>query len=525
MEINFLKKIRYSTLFIIILGILVFVNLISVRHFLRFDLTDENEYTLSDSTKKILGSLDDVVNIKVYFSEKLPPNLIPLSQYVHDLMSEYFSYSKGNIQVDYIDPLSDPALSEEVSQLGIPQIQMNILEKDKVQLQNGYLGIAIFYVDKHEVLPFVQDTENLEYELSSAIKKVTNPVEKVLGFLKGHLEYEIYGESAEYSTFGEALGKNYEIKEIDISQQKAISGVDTLIVAGPSSPAFSDTDISAIEQFMKGGGNVIFLLETFGVGGGLQTTATDLGVLKSFLESLGVSVKNGFVLDEVNEMASFSQGFVRFFVPYPFWVKIVDFSKTQPIVSKLDSLVFPWASPLSVSQKEMVNFEILAKSSSHSFLQESPNLDPNQNFSLPESASTQDMVVLGSQRFSASTVSGTDDSSNATTGDNSNVTGDTVSRFAVIGDADFLKNNFLNQFPQNLDFGLNLVDYLTLDESLIGIRSRGASDRPLLISSENPERTKLIARIIGILGMPLLIVLYGIIRGYLRRRDQQNFEF
>ena len=41
----------------------------------RLDLTAENLYTLSEGTKDLLGEIDDVVQIKLYASAELPPEI------------------------------------------------------------------------------------------------------------------------------------------------------------------------------------------------------------------------------------------------------------------------------------------------------------------------------------------------------------------------------------------------------------------------------------------------------------------
>ena len=50
----------------VVLGILILINLISIRVFGRIDLTSQDVYTLSDASKNIVGSLDDRVTIKAY---------------------------------------------------------------------------------------------------------------------------------------------------------------------------------------------------------------------------------------------------------------------------------------------------------------------------------------------------------------------------------------------------------------------------------------------------------------------------
>ncbi|MGA9408494.1 MAG: Gldg family protein, partial [Bacteroidota bacterium] len=57
---------------LLVLGILIVVNVISVRIFDRLDLTKQKVYTLSDASKKLVRSLDDRVTVRAYFTEDLP---------------------------------------------------------------------------------------------------------------------------------------------------------------------------------------------------------------------------------------------------------------------------------------------------------------------------------------------------------------------------------------------------------------------------------------------------------------------
>ena len=51
---------------------LVLLNLIARNHYFRWDFTDTKMYYLSSSTKKVIGRVDDLLNVKVYFSDNLP---------------------------------------------------------------------------------------------------------------------------------------------------------------------------------------------------------------------------------------------------------------------------------------------------------------------------------------------------------------------------------------------------------------------------------------------------------------------
>ena len=107
------RRLKYSTNYIalacIVLGILAVVNFFFVRHFARIDLTQDKRYTLTTSTKEVLGNLDDIVTIKFYFSKKIPSYLVNLKRDVTDLLDEYRAYAGGNITLKLIDPDENPA--------------------------------------------------------------------------------------------------------------------------------------------------------------------------------------------------------------------------------------------------------------------------------------------------------------------------------------------------------------------------------------------------------------------------------
>ncbi|GAH54513.1 unnamed protein product, partial [marine sediment metagenome] len=79
----------------IVIGTVVFANLISRRLFFRWDLTKNKVYTLSGSSRNIIGQLDDRLLAKVYFSDNLPGELANSRRYLQDILEEFQAYSGG----------------------------------------------------------------------------------------------------------------------------------------------------------------------------------------------------------------------------------------------------------------------------------------------------------------------------------------------------------------------------------------------------------------------------------------------
>jgi len=517
---NFLKRFQFARdsymVTALIVAIVLLFNFIASRHFVRVDLTQSHLYALSDSSKDIMRNLDDIVTVKVLFSETLPPHIFAIRQYVDDVLEELASYSKGRLQVMNLNPDS-PDAATEAQKLGIPQVQMNIIEKDKLEVKNGFLGIAVLYGDKKEVLPVVQRSDSVEYDLMAAIKKVTAKQERAVAFFTGHGEPSLTdkvgvgtpGDS--YSFMKKALDRNYKVQEVTLADERSLDGFDTALVAGPKT-AFSEKEQFLVDQFLMRGGNLVMLLDTVDVSQDLQTTQPALGV-SDLLPSYGVELDKALALDLSSENASFNQGFMNFIVPYPFWIRAVNkfFEPGNPIVAKLDSVVFPWTSPLKLTSMEGVRQTVLINSTTNAWTQVSPfNLAPNQVQGSSQKSQYPLAAVLKGNFTSAFKGKRNPFGSKELL-----QTSSKPGQILVIGNSRMVLDRFLTMFPQNLTFLMNAVDDMTMDQSLIAIRSRSSFDLPLKDLSATERET---VKFLGTFLMPVLVILYGVLRSFARKR-------
>ncbi len=154
---------------------------------LRWDATAQQEYTLSQTTKELLGSLQEPLLIRAYISSKSHPLLDPLRPQVEDLLREYAIAGKGRVTAEVVDPAQDPALEAEANQTyGIQPTPFQVSDRYQASVINAYFDILVRYGDQDVVLNFrdliqvEQSPEggvdvrlrNPEYDLTSAIKKV-----------------------------------------------------------------------------------------------------------------------------------------------------------------------------------------------------------------------------------------------------------------------------------------------------------------------------------------------------------------
>ena len=92
-------------------------------------------------------------------------------------------------------------------------------------------------------------------------------------------------------------------------------------------------------------------------------------------------------------------------------------------------------------------------------------------------------------------------------------------RLVVVGDVNFVDQQFVQGNPQNLIFLANSLDWLAQDERLIQIRSKDRTPPPLIFTSDFLQTG---FRWGNLVGVPLVFVLIGLARAVDRRRKSEQ---
>jgi len=516
---------------VIVIVLVLVINIFSTQLFGRWDVTENKDFSISGTTKDVLKNLDDVVNVKAYFTKELPGYLLNRNLEVRDILTEFEEVSHGNVIVTFLDPSEKNDIEQEARGMGIPTLQFNVVEKDKFQVTNGYLGIGVFYGDDREIIPIVQDSASLEYDLTAAISKVTRETIPTIGFFEGKGSWE----SGDLSQVRDLLERQYRIRGISAGSTIAQS-IDTLIIPGVKE-SLSEQDKYAIDQFLMAGGDILVLAE------GTTINPSDLSVEKrntgigELLAQWGVRLNKNLALDTSNELAAFRTDQVQFFSPYPFWIKIkaAGFNPESGIVNKLESLVVTWASTLEVLEEKLTDKTThidLVRTTANGWTQDGDwVLNPR---AIPEPLEgTQASLVLATMLtghfeslYSKDEIpprivtdeDGVESEEPVSSEEREKFLASTEEgRVIVVGDSDFPLDINLNRFASNTIFFQNLVDALTTDEALINIRSKTVTDRPLQDLSENRKNW---VKWGNILGVSVLFTLYGLMRFNKRRKNK-----
>ena len=502
-------------------GVLVVLNLLGMAFFHHWDLTEGKIYSLSDFSKKVMRDLNDVILVKLYFTADLPAPYNANARYIKDQLSEYKAYARGKMKFEIIDPIKDQK-ENEAQGLGIPAVQINAVEKDKIEVKKVYMGLAVLFEDKREVLPLIQSTANLEYDVTSAIKKITSDTMLTVGFLSGRGEP---GLTDELSVAKRELERQYSVRAVTITPGSLIDpDVRALLVVGPTD-SLSAFELYALDQFVMRGGRVGWFVDGVRVDPATQMAqnlSTNLDVL---LAAYGIKVNKDLVVDtrssRIGVMQRQENLSYQTIVEYPFFPEAVTFDKGNLITKDLGTISFPYVSSLdtAAAQQQGIVCKTIVRSSEHSGRKTEPYMiQPLQRFTLDDFPE-RDIPL-------AATVVGTFSSYyNAYPVPDSGVAGlppvisrSPLTRMVVVGDGDFMRDRS-SRNPGNIAFFLNIVDWLAQDEGLITIRSREATSRPLDPNLSDGARWRY--KYANMLVPPLVIVAFGVVRWRVRRAKRQ----
>jgi len=508
-------------LILIVSGILVAGNVIAQRFFFRLDLTEDRRYSIAPATRAVLEGIDDVVNVDAYFSRDLPPYLLNLRRQVEDTLDEYRAYSGGRLHVEFKDPGGDPFTLEKLRSLGIPQIQLEILQKDQFKVTNVYLGIAFLYGGRKEVIPVVQDIARLEYEITGAIVRLTSLEKKGVGWFAGSAGGATPGRGS--NPLIQELRRFYDVHEFGPEDFREIPApIRTLIVEGPQD--LSEEARFSIDQFLMGGGKAIFLVDHFSMDvGNLSPVPMESGV-HDLLEHYGVRLSRDMIVEPYyNATASFTSGFMSFRIPYPYWPRLPRdlLDREHPITSGLETVTLPWTSSLVVvaGEESGIAAERLVSSSPQSWAESAPyNFSPQKKVVPPQSSEemkSRPLAVLLSGRFPSFYEERPPPPPAEGEESPAVIRESPETSILVVGSSRPVNAEFLRLFPENAVFLMNAVDWMTFGSELIGIRSRTSGERTLM---ELPARAKTALKVGNVILFPAAIALFGFLTLVLRRR-------
>lgn len=476
---------------LLLVGIVVMLNVLSGRYFLRADFTSDNRYTLSDATKELVRSLEDPVTVTAYFTEDLPPAISSVRNEFKDLLIEYSNLSRGNVVYEFVSPNDEPDLEQELAQKGIAPRMLNVREKDQNVQKTVYLSAVVQYGDNEEVLPLILPGTSMEYDLTTAIKKLTVDEKPYVGFIQGHGE----PATSDFMQVVKSLEVLYNVEGVTLSDTVQLEKYEALAWVGPTD-SIPVHHFTMVENYLDNGGNLLVSINR--VDGDLQTSRGEVlnTGLETWLFERGVEVEDEFVVD--NSSASVNvvqqQGPFKFQtqMPFPFLPMLTNFAD-HPVSKGLETVVLRFASPVNFTGDSTIKATPLALTSGLSGTVNAPLYFNIQKKWGENDFNRSEMPVAYALEGKINNYA--------------------QGRMVVIGDADFAVNGSGEQAQQvnedNVNLMVNSVDWLADDTGLIDLRTKGVTNRPL---EQIDEGRKTFLKYMNFILPVLLIIFYGIFR-------------
>ncbi len=466
---------------------------------IRLDLTENRLYTLSEGTKRVIGKLDEPINLYFYFSDSLArdaPQLRNYAQRVRELLEEIAATSRGRIVLQVIDPL--PFSEDEDRAVGFGLVGAPVGGSGDTL----YFGLAgTNSTDGVAAIPFFQAGKEpfLEYDLAKVIASLGEQERPVVGWLSS---IEI-GPGFDPATsrvnegwlmFSE-LSSLFEMRRVDRAATRIEDDVDLLLLVHPKN--LSDDTLYAIDQFVLRGGRLLALVdphaETEQAGQGVDPTAAMFSGKESDLPKLfaawGVKYDPGqVVLDAQYALQVNLRDQPR---PVRHLAMIGPdasaMSQSDVISAQLASVNFSTAGHFQLADGATVEIEPLVQTSGNAALVAVDRVrflpDPQSLFG--------DFNSTGEHYVLAARLTGTLKSAfpeRAAEGHLAESSG--PANIVLVADTDmfadamwaqaqsFFGQRIVNAFAGNGDFIVNAVDNLVGNADLISVRTRASSSRP-----------------------------------------------
>jgi len=551
-------KPQKNLIFIIYLAIaLVLVNFLASQFHQRFDLTQDQRYTLSPAAKEIIAEVESPLVIDVFLEGSFPPEFRRLQNETRQFLEEVQAYN-SNIVFNFIDPLAEGddanAIAEEFYAMGMTPARLNVMEQGKASETLIFPWAIANYREQTVKIPLLKNklgisdeervnssVQQLEYSFANALSQLVRDREKKIAVMRGNGELP----DANIADFAQTLRQYYFIAPFTLNSAaenpertlEELREFDLIIEAKPTE-AYTENEKYILDQYLMGGGKALWLVEQtametdslFNEEGTAFALPRDLNLNDLFF-SYGFRINPELVNDLYSApiVLATGTGNDTQFTPYPwFYSPLTASPNTHPIINNLEAVKFEWANPID-TLRNPINKTILLTSSPQSKTEGVPReISMDILNSRPDMASydngEQPLAVLLEGEFISAYRNRVKPFNIENPRDNSEPT-----QMIVVSDGDVIRNELQQGAPLELGFDrytgntygnkeflLNSVNYLLDDSGLIDIRSKEITIPFMDTEKASEERQKW--QLINLVVPLLLLAIGAFLFNFFRRK-------
>jgi ABC-type uncharacterized transport system involved in gliding motility auxiliary subunit len=441
------RSARYGTFTVIsvvvVLAILIGLNYIAGRQNKRWDLTSNQQFTLSEQTTKILSGLKEPLTmIGFETTDRTPP--------LRDRLADYKAAS-AQVKTEVIDPDKEPLVAR------------------KYEVRT-YGTVVLEYKGRTELV-----TDSSEQDLTNAIIRVTSESQKKVYFVQGHGEHDTASPDPQrgYSVISEALGKeNFSIAKLVLVQKPVVpDDAAVVIVAGPQNDYLAP-EIDALRAYMNKGGKVLFMLDPPDT-----VDAPPLTNLIALIKEWGIDVGDNLVIDDsgIGQFVGRGPG-MPIATDYPAHPITEGFNNLGTGFDLARSVTPSAAAPSGRTAQTIVETSKLSWAES-----DVKALAERRKVGFDQASGDKEGPI---SLAAAIGTDAPDQPAAPAAGTNGGTPPRAQTRVVVFGDSDFPANGYLAIVRGNKNLFLNTVNWLAQQENLISIRPKQPEDRRVTMSQE-----------------------------------------
>ncbi len=546
-------------------ALLVLINLIATYLPGRIDLTEEQRFTLTPATERILSQVEEPVYVDVLLEGEFPAGFARLRTSVEEMLRDFVGIN-GNIDYGFTDP-SEGTLEQsntarkQLAEAGLKPINFQVQSADGRSERLLWPYAVVRYAGQQITVNLLENNipgqspdiavnnsvSLLEYKLANAIQKMLRVKRPLIALVQGH------GELAPLQTkdLTNALDPYYSVGRVNLDTLYTIGPdqIGALIIAEPKT-AFSERAKFVLDQYVMRGGRVLLMLDKLSINldslrGQPEFIPRDHPQnLDDLLFKYGIRVEPNLVLDlqstripvVTGQVGNAPQFELR---PWPYHVLATP-APAHPITKSLQpvQLYFPSEIDTSVRTKTAISKTVLLSTTGNALVRFSParvSLE-DVRYALERERFNKGplpLAVLLEGSFSSlyeNRVGSEFAAGLQRLGQEFRSEG-TGAKVIVVADGDVGKNAVdieqeafrplgYNEFEEyvfdNRDFLVNAIEYLLDDSGIITARNREVKLR--LLDGPRAKEEATFWRLLNI-GLPLLLLaVVGGVYSYLRRR-------
>ena len=241
---------------------LVVVNLLVNLYVVRWDMTDDHRYSIANTTKQLLQTLDEPLEVTILLDGELNAGFQRLQRATIELLEEFQARSE-NATIRY------RVSTENIPQSIPPTVIHERTHKGQTAQTTVYPFALLRYKGQISVVELLRNNrglsgeenlnhsiENLEFAFVEAIHTLTRDSVEKIAFLEGH------GELGEREVFdlSQALSRYYQIDRGSLGNETDIlNDYRVVIIADPQEP-FSEKDKYILDQYLMQGGRILWVV-------------------------------------------------------------------------------------------------------------------------------------------------------------------------------------------------------------------------------------------------------------------------